>query len=151
MIATDEPALDALAAKAEAALSAPATPDWAAPTKRPLWAPRRAIGYAVSQFMHGELAAAEICATLQGAVTSPAARRFLSAQVADAVPPRYAGSLMTFQTALGFALTFFTVQAAPRLAEALGWQTVIYVLAAGPLVGCWAMAKLDRLERVQQD
>ena len=40
-----------------------------------------------------------------------------SALVADAAPPQLAGSLMTFQTALGFLLTFATVQAAPVVAE----------------------------------
>ena len=44
-----------------------------------------------------------------------------SAIVADAAPPHLAGSLLTFQTALGFALTIVTVQATPLAAAALGW------------------------------
>lgn len=62
-----------------------------------------------------------------------------SALVADAAPPQLAGSLMTFQTALGFLLTFVTVQLAPVLAEHAGWQSTLAVLAAGPALGIIAM------------
>ena len=34
-----------------------------------------------------------------------------------------AGSLLALQTALGFTLTFFTVQAVPLVADALGWRS----------------------------
>ena len=62
-----------------------------------------------------------------------------SALVADAAPPQVAGSLMTFQTALGFLLTFATVQAAPVMASSVGWQPVLAVLAIGPALGIAAM------------
>ncbi len=62
-----------------------------------------------------------------------------SALVADATPPQVAGSLMTFQTALGFLLTFATVQAAPVMASSVGWQPVLAVLAIGPALGIAAM------------
>ena len=65
-----------------------------------------------------------------------------SAIVADASPPEHAGSLMTFQIALGFALTFFTVQATPLLSEMFGWPVVLAGLALGPVFGITAMAKL---------
>jgi len=65
-----------------------------------------------------------------------------SALVADAAPPEQAGSLMTFQTALGFALTFFTVQLMPVLAAVLGWPAVLAGLAIGPALGIIAMARL---------
>ena len=55
-----------------------------------------------------------------GAAVIPDSAQF-SALVADAAPPERAGSLMTLQTALGFTLTFFTVQAVPAVAAALGW------------------------------
>ncbi|MEM7068943.1 MAG: MFS transporter [Pseudomonadota bacterium] len=70
-----------------------------------------------------------------------------SALVADASPPEVAGSLMTFQTAIGFALTIFTVQSAPFLVELTGWPTVLAILAAGPAFGVWFMWKLKRLDR----
>lgn len=71
-----------------------------------------------------------------------------SALVADAAPPQLAGSLMTFQTALGFLLTFVTVQLAPVLAEHVGWQATLTVLAIGPALGIIAMWPLR--ERAMQ-
>ncbi len=68
-----------------------------------------------------------------------------SALVADASPPEQAGSLMTFQTALGFTLTFFTVQITPVLAAAFGWPVVLFALALGPAFGIWAMARLQAM------
>lgn len=68
-----------------------------------------------------------------------------SALVADASPPEYAGSLMTFQTALGFTLTFFTVQIAPMAANAFGWGPVLASLAIGPALGIWSMLRLKSL------
>jgi len=65
-----------------------------------------------------------------------------SALVADAAPPEQTGSLLTFQTALGFALTIATVQATPLLAAALGWPTVLAGMALGPAFGIVAMARL---------
>ncbi|MEL6378613.1 MAG: MFS transporter [Pseudomonadota bacterium] len=64
-----------------------------------------------------------------------------SALVADVAPPEATGSLLTFQTALGFALTTVTVQAAPWLATLIGWRGLFVVLALGPLVGIVAMAR----------
>jgi MFS family permease len=68
-----------------------------------------------------------------------------SAIVADASPPEQAGSLMTFQIALGFTLTFFTVQATPVLASMFGWPAVLAGLALGPAFGIAAMVKLRQL------
>jgi MFS family permease len=65
-----------------------------------------------------------------------------SALVADASPPDLAGSVMTLQTALGFALTAVTVQATPLLANAFGWPAVLAGLALGPILGIAAMLRL---------
>lgn len=65
-----------------------------------------------------------------------------SALVADASPPEQAGSLMTFQTALGFALTFFTVQITPVAADMFGWPIILAAMAIGPLFGIVAMMRL---------
>lgn len=70
-----------------------------------------------------------------------------SALVADAAPPEQAGSLLTFQTALGFALTFLTVQATPVAAAALGWPAMFALMAAGPAFGIAAMLRLRALRR----
>lgn len=65
-----------------------------------------------------------------------------SALVADAARPDQAGSLMTLQTALGFTLTFFTVQGMPLLVELFGWAPVLAILALGPAFGIVAMMRL---------
>ena len=65
-----------------------------------------------------------------------------SALVADACPPDQAGSLMTLQTALGFALTIVTVQATPVLAAMYGWPMILAAMAIGPAFGVIAMSRL---------
>jgi len=67
-----------------------------------------------------------------------------SALVADAAPPASVGSLMTFQTALGFALTAVTVQVTPMLANSLGWSATIAIMVLGPMFGIEAMRRLIR-------
>ncbi|MCB1506856.1 MAG: MFS transporter [Hyphomicrobiaceae bacterium] len=74
-----------------------------------------------------------------------------SALVADASPPAQAGSLMTLQTALGFALTFATVQIAPVLADAFGWPLVLATLALGPAFGIVAMLRLRMLQQLTRN
>jgi len=76
-----------------------------------------------------------------GASVIPDSAQF-SALVADFSPPALAGSLMSLQTALGFALTILTVQATPFVAEAFGWPTLFWLLALGPLAGIVAMRGL---------
>lgn len=68
----------------------------------------------------------------------------LSALVADHAPADQTGSLLTFQTALGFALTMVTVQLTPVLASLWGWQIVLLIMALGPVVGTLAMRALMR-------
>jgi MFS family permease len=76
-----------------------------------------------------------------GAAIVPDSAQF-SALVADASPPEQAGSLLTFQTALGFALTIVTVQVAPLVAATFGWQALLAGLALGPAFGIVAMVRL---------
>jgi MFS family permease len=78
---------------------------------------------------------------LWGAAILPDSAQF-SALVADYSPPDQAGSLLTFQTALGFALTILTVQFTPLIAAALGWPALLAGLALGPAYGIVAMLRL---------
>lgn len=64
-----------------------------------------------------------------------------STLVANEAPPEWAGSLMTLQTAFGFALTAGTVQVAPLIAEAFGWPVLLALLALGPAAGIVAMLR----------
>lgn len=68
-----------------------------------------------------------------------------SAIVADTAVAENAGSLMTLQTALGFALTILTVQLAPLLAETTGWPVVLIILGLGPVFGVFSMSRLRQL------
>ncbi|MEJ2379184.1 MAG: MFS transporter, partial [Pseudolabrys sp.] len=79
-----------------------------------------------------------------GAAISPDSPQF-SALVADAAPPEQAGSLLTFQTALGFGLTIATVQLAPMVAGVIGWPALLAVLALGPVFGITAMLRLKAM------
>ncbi len=85
-----------------------------------------------------------VLVVLWGIAVIPDSAQF-SALVADAAPPERAGSLMSLQTAFGFLLTFFTVQAVPGLAAGIGWPLTLGLMAIGPIAGVWAMARLIRL------
>ena len=67
-----------------------------------------------------------------------------SALVADLSPPESSGSLMSLQTALGFALTIVTVQLTPIVAAIIGWPGLFCILALGPLIGIVSMSGLRR-------
>ncbi len=54
------------------------------------------------------------------------------------------GTALTLQTAVGFLLTLVTIRLVPSLAAELGWQWAFPVLAVGPAMGVWAMARLAR-------
>ena len=65
-----------------------------------------------------------------------------SAAIAELAPRDLAGSLLTLQTALGFALTAVSVQALPYWVGVTGWQFAFAPLAIGPAIGVWAMLRL---------
>jgi len=82
---------------------------------------------------------------LWGASILPDSAQF-SALVADYSAPGHAGSLLTFQTALGFALTIVTVQFTPMVAAQFGWPLLMALLALGPAFGIAAMLRLRPLQ-----
>ncbi len=86
-----------------------------------------------------------LCVLVWGAAILPDSPQF-SALVADFAPADQAGSLMTFQTALGFALTFFTVQVTPLGAELIGWPGVFTIMAIGPMLGIVGMLRLKQIQ-----
>jgi MFS family permease len=87
-----------------------------------------------------------VLVVIWGIAVIPDSAQF-SALVADAAPPQFAGSLFTFQTALGFGLTILTVQITPVAAAAFGWPTVLAALAIGPAIGIVAMLPLTKRGR----
>ena len=82
-------------------------------------------------------------AALWGVFVIPDSAQF-SAIVADHSQPGSAGTLMTFQTALGFTLTTVIVQLTPYIAQQTGWPVVMASLAIGPCLGIVCMWKLRR-------
>ena len=82
-------------------------------------------------------------AILWGIFIIPDSAQF-SALVADHAPADKAGSLMTFQTALGFTLTTITVQLTPLVVAKIGWPLLMASLALGPAFGIYSMWKLRR-------
>lgn len=72
-----------------------------------------------------------------------------SALVTEVAPPHAVGTALTLQTALGFLLTMVTIQLVPALAGLAGWPLAFPLLALGPAVGVWAIARVGR--RVPRD
>jgi MFS family permease len=68
-----------------------------------------------------------------------------SACLGTVVDPRYVGTALTLQTALGFLLTVVTIQGVPVVAGALGWPVAVALLSVGPLLGSLAMLRLTPL------
>ncbi len=68
-----------------------------------------------------------------------------SACLGTVVDPRYVGTALTLQTALGFLLTVVTIQLVPVVAAEAGWPLAVAVLGAGPLLGALAMVRLTPL------
>ncbi len=68
-----------------------------------------------------------------------------SSCVADVVDPRYVGTALTLQTAIGFALTIVTIQAVPVVVDLAGWPAATIMLAFGPIAGAVAMSRLQTM------
>ncbi len=67
-----------------------------------------------------------------------------SALVTEVAPPHAAGTALTLQTSLGFALTALSLWLVPLVAERAGWGWALALLAPGPLLGIVAMRALAR-------
>lgn len=65
-----------------------------------------------------------------------------SAAITELAPPERTGTLLTLQTAMGFALTVIMVQALPFWIDSVGWKWGFAPLAIGPALGVWAMLRL---------
>ena len=65
-----------------------------------------------------------------------------SASIAELAPPERVGTLLTIQTALGFALTAVSIRLLPVWTDAVGWRWAFAPLAIGPALGVLAMARL---------
>jgi MFS family permease len=70
-----------------------------------------------------------------------------SASIAELADRSRVGTMLTFQTAMGFTLTLVTIHLMPHWVEALGWRFAFAPLAIGPAIGVWAMARLRQHPR----
>jgi hypothetical protein len=68
-----------------------------------------------------------------------------SAAVTELAEPRYAGSVLALQLALGFTLTIVSIRLVPVTVSVVGWRYALLPLAAGPLAGTLAMLRLRQL------
>ncbi len=68
-----------------------------------------------------------------------------SACTTSVVDPKYTGTALTFQTAVGFLITVVTIQGVPVVVDAVGWRVAVAMLAVGPLLGAVAMLRLSPL------
>jgi len=66
-----------------------------------------------------------------------------SAIVSERADQRYVGTALTVQLALGFLLTVATIWLVPFVRDHFGWWAALALLAPGPLLGAWALARLD--------
>jgi MFS family permease len=65
-----------------------------------------------------------------------------STALSETTDPRFVGTALTAQTAVGFLLTVVTIQLIPIVADLIGWQYAFLLLAPGPLIGAAAMSAL---------
>jgi MFS family permease len=70
-----------------------------------------------------------------------------SALVTEVAPQHAAGTALTLQTSLGFALTTLSIWAVPVVAAQAGWGWAFALLAPGPFLGILAMRALERERR----
>ena len=68
-----------------------------------------------------------------------------SAAVTELAEPRYAGSVLALQLALGFSLTIASIRLVPFAVDLVGWRYALMPLAMGPYAGALAMLRLRQL------
>jgi MFS family permease len=73
-----------------------------------------------------------------------------SAAVTELSPPERIGTMLTIQTCAGFLLTMLTIHLVPFLVDRIGWSHAFVFLAAGPVFGIYAMARLRQRPEAQR-
>ena len=67
-----------------------------------------------------------------------------SAALSNAADPRYVGTALTAQYAIGFLITVAPIRLLPTVADAIGWRWTLTLLTLGPISGVLAMHRLVR-------
>ncbi len=68
-----------------------------------------------------------------------------STAITELSDPVYRGTMLTFQTGVGFALTAISIWLLPIVKDLSGWGWAFAILALGPVVGITAMLRLRSL------
>ena len=68
-----------------------------------------------------------------------------STAITELSDPVYRGTMLTFQTGVGFALTAVSIWLLPVVKDLSGWGWAVAILALGPVVGITAMLRLRSL------
>ena len=68
-----------------------------------------------------------------------------STAITELSDPVYRGTMLTFQTGVGFALTAISIWLLPVVKDLSGWGWAFAILALGPVVGITAMLRLRSL------
>jgi MFS family permease len=63
--------------------------------------------------------------------------------VSEVADRRYVGTALTLQTAIGFLLTVVSIRIIGSIGEQYGWQWAAAAMSIGPLLGIWAMWRLQ--------
>ncbi len=97
-------------------------------------------------FLFGAAPAVTLGVGIVWGITVVADSAQFSAAVTELSPPGTAGSALALQTAAGFLLTGLTILlvGSLRSTDGSGWRIAFLLLAAGPVVGIAAMARLRR-------
>jgi MFS family permease len=66
--------------------------------------------------------------------------------ISEVTDPRYVGTALTMQVAMGFLLTAVSLRVVAYIAAHWGWRWATASLAIGPALGIWAMVALIRNE-----
>ena len=73
-----------------------------------------------------------------------------STSLSEVADPRYVGTALSAQTAIGFGLTVVTIQLVPVLADVVGWRWAFWLLVPGPVVGAMAMSAFGRKRMLEE-
>ncbi|WP_231644848.1 MFS transporter [Sciscionella sediminilitoris] len=91
-------------------------------------------------FTAGPVILAAFCAIWGAAVIADSG--VFSTALSETADPRFVGTALTAQTALGFALTVVSIQLVPLLVGLTGWRFAFLLLIPGPVLGAFAMRAL---------
>jgi MFS family permease len=67
-----------------------------------------------------------------------------SALVSEHAPREHVGTALTIQVCMGFLLTMVTIELLPWVAGYISWRYASLILVPGPLLGAWAMFRMQR-------